>query len=67
MKKTLKNIKLLFQMSPLYVITYIIRGIVASVTPFVNIIFSYLILDGLILGQTKEEVFNTVLLMISLI
>ncbi|HHT81926.1 MAG TPA: ABC transporter ATP-binding protein [Acholeplasmataceae bacterium] len=66
MKKTLKNIKLLFQMSPLYVITYIIRGIVASVTPFVNIIFSYLILDGLILGQTKEEVFNTVLLMISI-
>ena len=66
MKATMKNLKLMSKLSPGFIAGHIFKGIVLSLLPFVNIIFSYLILDNLLLGKPKETIFTQVAIMISI-
>ena len=66
MKKTIKILKLIKKIEPGFIFTSIINGIFKSLFPFVNIIFSYLLIDGLINNLDKNVLYNYVFIMVIL-
>ncbi len=66
MKEVKKNLKLVSRLSPGFIFCHVLKAVLSSLLPFVNIIFSYLILDGLIIGTNKETLYLQISIMISL-
>ncbi|NMA05941.1 MAG: ABC transporter ATP-binding protein [Acholeplasmataceae bacterium] len=66
MREVKKNLKLVSRLSPGFIFCHVLKAVLSSLLPFVNIIFSYLILDGLIIGTDKETLYLQISIMISL-
>ncbi len=66
MKEVMKNLKLVSKLSPGLIFCHVLKAILTSLLPFINIVFSYLILDGLILSVDKETLYLQISVMISL-
>jgi ATP-binding cassette, subfamily B, bacterial len=58
--------KMITALSKSFLILTFLSSVLKATLPFINIIFSYLILDGIILGETKEVLLNYVLYMAGL-
>ena len=65
MREVKKNLKLVSRLSPGFIFCHVLKAVLSSLLPFVNIIFSYLILDGLIIGTDKETLYLQISIMIS--
>lgn len=65
-REVIKNLKLVSRLSPGFIFCHVLKAILTSLFPFINIIFSYLILDGLILGADKETLYLQISVMITL-
>jgi ATP-binding cassette subfamily B protein len=66
LREVKKNLKLVSRLSPGFIFCHVLKAVLSSLLPFVNIIFSYLILDGLIIGTDKETLYLQISIMISL-
>ncbi|MDY0277060.1 MAG: ABC transporter ATP-binding protein [Acholeplasma sp.] len=66
LKAIFNVISLVKKISPLYIVVVIIDTIFSSLFPFINIIFSYWILDDLINEASKSVIMNKVYLLIGL-
>jgi ATP-binding cassette subfamily B protein len=66
MKDTQNILKLISSISKSFFPLVMIKNILQATIPYVNIIFSYLILDGIISTSSKGDILNNVYWMISL-
>ncbi|QVK17138.1 ABC transporter ATP-binding protein [Mycoplasmatota bacterium] len=65
--KDIKNLlKIITSISKLFLPFTILANLVKASLPFINIIYGYLILDGLVLGYSKEKIFRYIILMVTL-
>lgn len=56
----IKSLKMCGKICPKYMWAMGFKNFLDSIFPFISIIFSYLILDGLVYGETKELIFTYV-------
>ena len=61
-----KIIRLISSISKSFIPIMLLKNIFLATLPFINIYFSYLILDALILEQPRDQIFNYIIYMVSL-